>query len=87
MAGAVASPVHEPLHGFRLSLEDGLDPAVWKVAHPAADPVFHGHLAARVTEENALDTAGDQDPVADHGTDVTATVTAMARCPPEGERR
>jgi hypothetical protein len=67
----VASPVHEPLDVVRLSLEDRLDPAVGKVAHPAADPVLHGHPAARVTEENALDTAGDEYPVADHGTDVT----------------
>jgi hypothetical protein len=59
------------LHGFRLSLEDGFDPAVGKVAHPAADPMLHGHPAARVAEENTLDTAGDQDPVAHHGTDVT----------------
>jgi len=35
--------------------------------------VLLGYLAARVAEEHALDTAGDEYPVADHGTDVTVT--------------
>jgi hypothetical protein len=42
--------------------------------------VLLGDLAARVPEEHTLDTAGDEYPVADHGTDVTVTV----RLPPEG---
>jgi hypothetical protein len=34
--------------------------------------VLFCYLAARVAEEHTLDTAGDEYPVADHGTDVTA---------------
>src|SRR5207249_2822932 len=75
--GAAVSPVNQAPHVFRCSLEDGLDPAVGQVAHPAADVVLLGHLAARVTEENTLDASGDEYPVADHGTD--AIVTARRR--------
>jgi hypothetical protein len=33
--------------------------------------VLVGYLAARVAKEHTLNTAGDEYPVADHGTDVT----------------
>jgi len=67
------SPVNQAPHVFRCSLEDGLDPAVWQVAHPAADVMLLGHLAARVAEEHTLDAAGDEYPVADHEPDVIVT--------------
>jgi len=70
----VPGPVHELLHVVLGSLEDGLDPAVGQVPDPAAHAVLLGYLAARVAEEHTLDTAGDEYPVADHGTDVTVTV-------------
>lgn len=72
-------PVHEALHIILGSLEDGLDPAVRQVPDPAADAVLLGYLAARVAEKHALNTAGDEYPVADHGTDVTVTVLLTER--------
>lgn len=69
--GTTAGPVDQVLYVFGRSLEDSLDPAVGKIAYPACDPVRHGQPTARVSEEDTLDTAGDEHPVADHDTDVT----------------
>jgi hypothetical protein len=65
-AGAVARPVHEAVNVLGQSFEDGLDPAVGKVAHPPAHTVFEGDSAAGVPEEDTLNLTGDHHPTADH---------------------
>src|SRR5690242_21873849 len=65
-AGAEAGPVDQVTDVVGRAFEDGFDPAVGQVSHPAGHAVLIGHALARVTEEDALDPAGDQDTVADH---------------------
>src|SRR5215469_14550976 len=74
----VPGPVHELLHVVPGSFEDGPD--------PAGHAMLVGYLAARVAEEHTLNTAGDEYPVADHGTDVTGTVRVEI-CGPLGINR
>jgi hypothetical protein len=62
-----ARPAHQPFDALRFALEHRFDPAVRQVAHPAGDTLLTGDSAARVTEEDALHKAGDQDPLANHG--------------------
>lgn len=66
LRGTVTRPVHEAVNVIVGSFEDGLDPAVGKVTNPAAHPVPEGHPLACIAEEDALNLAGDQYPVADH---------------------
>ena len=66
LRGTVTCPVHEAVNVIIGSFEDRLDPAVGKVTNPAAHTVPEGHPPAGIAEENALNLAGDQYPVADH---------------------
>ena len=63
---ATARPVHEAADILSPSFEDRLDPAVGKVAYPPAHSALARHPLAAVAEEDTLDLAMDQDPVADH---------------------
>jgi hypothetical protein len=63
---AAARPVQEVVNVLGRPFEDGLDPAVGKVAHPPAHTVFKGHPPAGAAEVDALNLTGDQHPVADH---------------------
>jgi len=56
----------ERVDRFRRALEDRFDPAVGQVAHPARHAVLLGQAAAGVAEEDALDPAGDEHPIAHH---------------------
>lgn len=62
----MARPVHQALNILGGAFEDRLDPAIGKVAYPPANPALQGHPPAGVAEEDALNLAGDQYPVADH---------------------
>lgn len=66
LAGAGAGPVDQAADRVGRPLEDGFDPAVGQVAHPARHAVLLGQAAARVAEENTLDPARDQHPIAHH---------------------
>jgi hypothetical protein len=66
LAGAGAGPVDQAADRVGRPLEDGFDPAVGQVAHPARHAVLLGQAAARVAEEDTLDPARDQHPIAHH---------------------
>src|SRR6266700_87328 len=72
LAGTVARPVHQVVNVFGWALEDCLDTAVGKVAHPSADAVLQRTPPTGVAEENTLNTARKHYPIADHKTDVTS---------------
>ncbi len=66
LAGTVARPVHQVVNVFGWALEDCLDTAVGKVAHPSADAVLQRTPPTGVAEENTLNTARKHYPIADH---------------------
>ena len=63
---AAACPVHEAVNILGSPFEDCLDLAIGKVAHPPAHPVLTRHPLAGIAEEDVLNLAGDQNPVANH---------------------
>ena len=65
-AGAGMGPVDQAADSVGRPLEDRFDPAVGQVAHPARHAVLLGQAAARVAEEDTLDPARDQHPIAHH---------------------
>ena len=65
-AGAAVRPGHETADVLVWSLEDRFDPAVREVAHPSGHAATLGQPTAGIAEENALDPAGDQHPIANH---------------------
>ena len=65
-AGAGVRPVDEAADLLSRTFEDRFDPAVRQVADPARHAVLFGQAAAGVTEEDALDPAGDEHPIAHH---------------------
>ena len=65
-AGAGVGPVDQAPDVLGRAFEDRFDPAVGQVADPARHAVLFGQAAAGVTEEDALDTAGDEHPIAHH---------------------
>ena len=65
-AGAVVGPVDQAADLVGWAFEDGFDAAVREVSYPAGHVVLLGYPAAGVTEEHALDPAGNQHPIADH---------------------
>ena len=66
LAGAGAGPVDQAADRVGRPLEDGFDPAVGQVAHPARHAVLLGQAAARIAEEDTLNPARDQHPIAHH---------------------
>ena len=65
-ARAAMGPVHQAADLLIWPLEDCFDPAVGKVAYPSGHAVLLGQAPAGVTEEDTLDAAGDQHPIAKH---------------------
>jgi hypothetical protein len=65
-AGTGPGPVDQAADIVGRPLEDGFDPAVGQVAHPAGHAMLLGQAAARVAEEDTLDPARDQHPIAHH---------------------
>jgi hypothetical protein len=65
-AGAGVRPGHEAADVLVWSLEDRFDPAVGEVAYPAGHAAALSQPTAGVAEEDALDPAGDQYPIANH---------------------
>ena len=65
-AGAGAGPVDQVADVVGRPFEDRFDPAVGQVADPAGHAVLFGQATAGVTEEDALDPAGDEHPIAHH---------------------
>ena len=65
-AGAGVGPVDQAADVLGRAFEDRFDPAVGQVADPARHAVLLGQAAAGVAEEDALDPAGDQHPIAHH---------------------
>ena len=66
MAGPTLRPVQQVLHVLAGPFENGLHPAVVKVAHPPAHPMQHSHPLARIPEINALHPPRNQHPEPDH---------------------
>ena len=66
MAGPALCPVQQLLHILAGPFENGLDPAVLKVAHPPAHPMQDGHPLARIPKINALHPPRYQHPKTDH---------------------
>jgi len=66
MAGPALRPVQQVLHILAGPFEDGLHPAVLKVAHPPAHPMQHSHPLARIPKINALHPPRNQHPKTDH---------------------
>ena len=65
-AGAGMRPVDQAADVLGRPFEDRFDPAVGQVADPAGHAVLFGQVAAGVAEEDALDPAGYQHPIAHH---------------------
>ena len=65
-AGAGMGPVDQAPDVLGRAFEDRFDPAVGQVADPARHAVLFGQAAAGVTEEDALNPAGDEHPIAHH---------------------
>lgn len=59
-------PVHQVADIVILPLEDRFDPAVGEVAYPSGHAVLLGQPPAGVAEQDTLDPAGDQHPIAKH---------------------
>lgn len=66
MAGPALRPVQQVLYIRAGPFENGLHPAVLKVAHPPAHSVQHGHPLARKPEIDALHPPRNQHPKTDH---------------------